>query len=185
MHHPFIVGNKIYLRGLEKADLKGAYFDWLNDREVTKFMESGRFPNTREAMKKYYHDTRLSGNDVMFAIIDTETDKHVGNIRLGPINWIARVAPFGIMIGDKEFWGRGYGTEAIKLVLDYAFNRLNLHKVTAGIVAIHKASIKAFEKAGLEIEGRVKSQFCLDGKYYDSLYLGITEEDFLKNLNRI
>lgn len=180
MHNPFIIGEKLYLRGLERPDLEGDYFDWLNDREVTKFLDSGAFPNTVEKMEEYYRNVALSPNNVMLAIIDKESDKHIGNIKLGPINWITGIATLGIMIGNKEFWGKGYGTEAIKLVLDYAFKRLNLHKVTAGIAAIHQASIKAFEEAGFEIEGQLKSQFFLDGKYYDSLYLGITGEDYLK-----
>lgn len=180
MYHPFIVGEKIYLRGLERPDLEGEYFDWLNDREVTKFLDSGFFPNTMEKMEEYYSNIALSPNNLMLAIIDKESDKHIGNIKAGPINWVTGVASLGIMIGNKEFWGRGYGTEAIRLVLDYAFKSLNLHKVTAGIVANHQASIRAFQKAGFEIEGRAKSQFFLDGEYCDSLYLGIVKEDFLK-----
>lgn len=184
MHHPFIIGEKLYLRGLERTDLEGEYFDWLNDREVTKFLDSGVFPNTVDKMEEYYRNIALSPNNVMLAIIDNESDKHIGNIKLGPINWITRIAPLGIMIGNKEFWGKGYGTEAIRLVLDYAFKRLNLHKVTAGIAAIHQASTKAFKEAGFEVEGQLKSQFLLDGQYYDSLYLGITREDFLEKSNQ-
>jgi ribosomal-protein-alanine N-acetyltransferase len=182
MHHPFIIGKKIYLRGLERLDLEGEYFNWLNDREVTRFLNSGVFPNTVEQMEEYYRNIVLSADNAMFAIIDKESDEHIGNIKLGPIDWLMRIAPLGIMIGNKECWGKGYGTEAIRLVLDYAFNRLNLHKVIAGIVAIHQASIRAFEKGGFEREGQAKSQFFLDGKFYDSLYLGITEEDFRKSL---
>lgn len=179
MYHPFIVGETIYLRGLERADLEGAYFDWLNDREVTKFLESGRFPSTKEGMEEYYNNTVLSENNVMFGIIDKKADKHIGNIKLGPINWITRIASLGIMIGDKESWGKRYGTEAIRLVSDYAFNKLNLHKLTAGVAAINKGSVRAFERAGFEVEGRAKKQFFLNGEYYDSLYLGMTRQDFL------
>lgn len=180
MDHPFIIGKKIYLRGLGRSDLEGDYFDWLNDREVTKFLDSGVFPNTTEKMEEYYRTTVLSTNNVVLAIIDKKSDQHVGNIKLGPMNWITRVAPLGIMIGNKDFWGKGCGTEAIRLVLDYAFKRLNLHKVIAGIAAIHQGSIKAFQKAGFGIEGRAKSQFFLEGEYHDSLYLGITKEHFLR-----
>ena len=183
MHHPFIIGEKLYLRGLERSDLEGDYFDWLNDREVTKFIDSGDFPNNMERMEEYYRNIALSHDNVMFAIIDKESDKHIGNIKLGPINWIRRMATLGIMIGDKEFWGKGYGTEAIRLVLDYAFKRLNLQEVSAGVATVHQPSIRAFEKAGFEIEGRVKGQFFLDGEYYDSLYLGVTKDDFMKKSN--
>lgn len=183
MRHPFIIGENIYLRGLQKSDLEGDYFDWLNDAEVTKFMDSGVFPNTMEKMEEFYRNTAMSSNNAIFAIVDKETDKHVGNIRLGPINWVTRISPLGIMIGNKEFWGRGYGTEAIRLVSDYAFKRLNLHKVFAGVGAVNQSSAKAFSKAGFEIEGQAKSQFFLDGEYHDLLYLGITKEDFLKKYN--
>ena len=173
MHHPFLTGDKLYLRGLECADLDGEYFDWLNDREVTKFLVAGVFPNSKEKMEEYYRNISLSNNNVMLAIIDKISDKHIGNIKLGSINWISRIADIGIMIGDKEFWHKGFGTEAIKLLVEYAFHRLNLHKVTAGVIAENKASIKVFEKAGFEIEGRAKSQCFLNGEYCDSLYLGI------------
>ena len=183
MHHPFITGEKLYLRGLEKSDLEGEYFDWLNDREVTKFLESGGFPNTLEKMEEFYRNTALSNNNAIFAIVDKETDRHIGNIKLGPVDWIGRIAPLGIMIGNKESWGKGHATEAIRLVLDYAFNRLNLHKVNTGIAAIHQASLQAFEKAGFETEGTAKSNFFFEGSYCDALYLGITKEDFLKKSN--
>jgi len=176
MSHPFIAGDKLYLRGLEKSDLEGDYFAWLDDREVTKFMDSGVFPNATEKMEDFYRSTVLSRDNAIFAIVDKETDKHIGNIKLGPINWISRLAPLGIMIGNKEFWGQGYGAEAIRLVVDYAFNRLNLHKVTAGVVAINHGSAQAFQNAGFEIEGKAKSQFFYDGEYYDSLYLGIVNK---------
>lgn len=176
MRHPFLTGGKLYLRNLESADLDGEYLDWLNDEEVTKFLTSDFFPISKEKMEEYHRNVTMSSNNVMLAIVDKKSDKHIGNIKLGPINWISRIADLGVMIGDKEFWHKGYATEAIKLLLDYAFRRLNLHKVTAGVIAGHEASIKAFEKAGFEVEGRMKSQCFLDGKYCDSLYLGIIRE---------
>jgi len=184
MYHPFIIGEKIYLRGLERKDLEGDYFDWLNDSEVTRFLDSGFLPNSMEKMDDYYGNVALSPDNVMLAIIDKESDRHVGNIKLGPINWITRVAPLGIMVGNKEYWGRGYGTEAIQLVVNHAFGRLNLHKINAGIAADNTASVGAFGKAGFEIEGRAKSQFYLDGDYSDSLYVGITRDDYLKRFRK-
>ena len=82
------------------------------------------------------------------------------------------------MIGDKKYWGKGYGTETIKLVVDYAFDRLGLNKVVAGAVAANQASIKAFQKVGFEIEGQGRSHFFLDGKYYDHIQMGIIRKDY-------
>ena len=179
MKHPFIVGKRLYLRGLEKSDLEGDYFQWLNDQDVTKYLDSGNFPNTIENMEEFYRNTVLSSNNVIFAIVDIESDKHIGNIKLGPINWISRISPVGIMIGDKTYWGKNYGTESMEIVLDYAFNKLNLHKIKLGVVLDHDAAAKTYEKAGFKIEGRAKSQFYLNGKYYDTLYMGILRDDFV------
>lgn len=171
MYHPFLVGNKVYLRGIEQKDLEGSYFDWLNDPEVTKYLDSGYFPNNMENMQEY---VKSAGNNVkgtLFAIIEITTDRHVGNVRLGPINWIHRNSHMGIIIGDKEVWGKGYATETIKLIANYAVKRLNLHKISAGVNASNKASIRAFEKAGFAIEGLKKDEVYADGKYHDGVIL--------------
>lgn len=181
MYHPFIVGKKLYLRGLEKSDLEGDYFQWLNDREVTKFMDSGIFPNTQEKMEEFYKNTALSSNNVILVIVEIDSDSHIGNIKLGPINWISRISPLGIMIGNKEFWGKNYASESIKLVLDYAFKRLNLHKVTLGVVEKNNAAVSVYKKAGFKVEGLAKSQFYLDGEYCNAIYMGMTREEFLIN----
>lgn len=181
MHHPFIIGEKVYFRGMDESDIEGPYLDWLNDEEVTRFLTTvGHFPATKENLLHYIQSMARSDKDVFFAIHDVKSDEFIGTSHLGPIDWITRIAPLGIMIGNKKFWGRGYAAEAIRLASDHAFKRLNLHKLTAGVAAINEDSAKAFKRAGFEIEGRVKSQVFLDGEYYDSLYLGITKPDFLE-----
>lgn len=184
MHHPFLIGKKLYLRGIEEGDLEGRYFDWLNDYEITKYMESGSFPNTVEKMQEYFRNVGRSGNNVLLAIIDMETDEHIGNVRLGPINWIHRTSFLGIMIGEKEFSGKGYGTEALKLVVDYAFNRLNLRKISADMNASNKASVRAYEKAGFKVEGRRKDELYVNGKYHDAIIMGLTKVDFQEGLTK-
>jgi len=181
MYHPFLIGEKVYLRGAAETDAEGPYLDWLNDGEVTRFLETiGHFPTSKENLLHYIQNMVRSEQDVLFAIYDVKTNEFIGTSHLGPINWITRIAPMGIMIGNKKFWGKGYATEAIRLVAEYTFKRLNLYKVTAGAAIINQGSVRAFQKAGFEIEGRAKNQVFLDGEYYDSLYLGITKADFLK-----
>lgn len=178
MYHPFIIGEKVYFRCMDESDIEGPYLDWLNDEEVTRFLSTvGHFPATKENLLHYIQSMARSDKDVFLAIHDVSTDEFIGTSHLGPINWITRIAPLGIMIGNKEFWGKGYATEAIRLIVDYAFKRLNLQKVTAGACVINQGSVKAFEEVGFEVEGRAKSQFFLDGEYHDSLYLGIVNKD--------
>ena len=175
---PFIVGEKIYLRALERTDLEGEYLQWLNDHEVTRFMESGRTPTTADALAEYYSRVAGNANGVMMAIVELETDRHVGNTKLGPINWVHRYAEFGIMIGAKDSWGRGYGTEATRLMLDYGFCQLNLNKILLGVVGDHAAAISAYEKVGFRHEGRITRLLYVEGYYRDKVIMGVTREEF-------
>jgi RimJ/RimL family protein N-acetyltransferase len=117
MYHPFLNGDRVYLRGLEQKDLEGKYFDWLNDTEVTRYMDSGYFPNTLENMQEYLKATH-NNNNAILAIIDKETETHIGNVRVGPINWIHRNAYIGILIGEKSFWCRREGKAVIYRMAD-------------------------------------------------------------------
>lgn len=178
MKKPFLIGKKVYLRALEPADLEGDYFQWLNDPEVTRFMESGLFPNSREKMERYLSLASNREENVILAIIDKKSDQHIGNVRLGPIHWIHRVSNFGIMIGNKKFWGKGYGAEATRLMAEYAFTRLNLNKINLGVVAEHQAAVEAYKRVGFKKEGLARSQFHDQGKYLDCLYMGLLRKEF-------
>ena len=185
MHHPSIIGEKVYLRCMEESDIEGPYLDWLNDEEITRYLTGVRHSSvTKDYLLHYIQSMAQSDKDIFFAIHDVESKEFIGTSHFGPIDWLNRTAALGIMIGNKRYWGKGHATKAIRLVLDYAFKSLNLHKVTAGIVAIHQPSVKAFQKAGFEIEGQAKSQFFLDGKYYDYIYMGVTRDDFLRDTDR-
>ena len=173
MRNPFIIGEKIYLRPLEKSDLSGSYLSWVNDPEVTRYMETGTFPTNLEKLEEYYSFMTTSPNYVILAIIDKELDKgkHIGNITLNNINWIHRIVNLGFMIGDKDYWGKGYGTEAIELMVKYAFATLNLHKISVGIYADHIGSIRAFKKAGFIQEAKLEGELYRDGKYRDKIIM--------------
>lgn len=178
MKSPFIVGQKIYLRGIEREDITAEYFQWLNDYEVTRYLDSGAMPNTEESAEQYYLTMTKSPNDVLLAIVEKKTDRHIGNGKLGSINWTHRSADFGIMVGSKDCWGQGYGTEATGMILDYGFNRLNLNKVVSGFVADNKASIRACEKVGFRREGLISEMLYVDGNYQDKVIMGVTRNEF-------
>ena len=103
-------------------------------------------------------------------------DKHIGNIKLGPINWIYRIADIGVLIGEKDCWGEGYATEAIALIKEYAFNVLGLHKLTAGSIGLNEGSVKAFQKNNFKIEGVRKKHAFINGSYVDAILLGLVNE---------
>jgi RimJ/RimL family protein N-acetyltransferase len=175
---PFLKGNKIYLRGVVPDDADSDYIKWMNDSNITQFLETGYFPSSASDLEDYISDI-ADNDDVLFlAIIDIQSEKHIGNIKLGPINWIHRRGDIGILVGEEDFWGQGIATEAIRLITSHAFNNLNLHKLTAGCYEENKGSKKAFEKVGFKEEGRREKHAHYDGSYTDSVYLGLLRKDF-------
>ena len=116
---------------------------------------------------------------MFLAIVDRKTGAHIGNIKLGPIHPIHRYASLGILIGEKQFWGRNYGLEVVELMVDYGFKQLNLHKITLGVYDDHTASLRLFEKAGFSIEGRLREQLFRDGEYHDKVLMAMRRDEYL------
>lgn len=178
MKNPFIIGRKIYLRGLERADLTGPMFQWANDSKVTHYMFMGLRPNSIELLQNEYDCLNSSEKDFVFAIIDTKTDKHIGNSGLYSVNWIARSAEYRIIIGDKKFWSKGVGQETAKLVLDYGFNKLNLNRIWLGVNADNKAGVVSYRKSGFIEEGVLRQEIYRNGKYYDAIRMSVLRREY-------
>lgn len=180
MRRAFLIGERLYLRVLEDADIREEYLSWLNDTEVTRYLGVGKFPSTPETLRKYVENLRSSMTDLIFAIVDRETEQHIGNVTLNRIDWIHRTADTGLMIGQKDFWGKGYAFEVWSLLIDYAFQRLGLRKIIAGAVADNVASIVTLEKLGFKVEGRLREEYFIEGEYRDGVRLGLLREEFSK-----
>jgi RimJ/RimL family protein N-acetyltransferase len=175
---PFLTGKHIYLRPLEREDLAGDYRHWVNDHDVTKFIESGNFPLTDEDMLAFYEKHSRSSNSVLFAIVETASGKHIGNAQVKDIHWIHRHASRGILIGDKDCWGKGYGAEVAELLTQYVFECLNLNKFKSSTVAENKGIQKLNEKLGYKIDGVAREEFYCDGRYYDRVDWSILRSDY-------
>jgi len=174
----FAQGSRVFLRPLEREDLNARYLGWLNDPEVTRYMETGAFPTTARDLEKFYDEVTGSRNQMILAVADKKSGQHVGNVKLGPIHWIHRCATFGIMIGDKRFWGRGVGLEATRLMVEFGFERLNLRRIDLGVLAEHDAAVRCYEKAGFKVEGRMRESVFQDGKYGDRLWMGLLRSEY-------
>lgn len=174
----FAEGSIVILRAMERADLNDRYVGWLNDPEVTRYMETGLFPTTCDDLENYYRAVSSSKNDVLLAIVDKKSGQHIGNLKLGPIHWVHRRASFGILIGEKEFWGKGAGLEATQLAVAYGFTRLNLNRIDLGVFAEHEAAVRCYEKAGFKVEGRLREDLYQGGEYKDRLLMGLLKSDY-------
>lgn len=183
MRNPYLLGKKLYLRPLEESDINQRYLNWINNSKVARFLEVNLFPITKIELMAFYKQQKKSKIDIIFAIVAKNKDMHIGNIKLGNINYVHRYADLGIMIGERDFWDRGYGQEAINLLLNYAFNRLNLNKVILGVYGNHRAAIKCYRKIGFKVEGKIRKLLYFEGKYVDKIIMGISKKEFLSSIN--
>lgn len=173
----FLEGKRMYFREVQSSDVNESYYRWMNDPEVTRYLESRFCPISVEGLRKYVAARSEDQDNVFLAIVLKTDDRHIGNIKVGPINWIHRCADVGLLIGEKDCWGQGYATEAIALMTSYAFKTLNLHRLTAGCYAANLGSAKAFLKAGWQQEGLRRSHFFCDGTYVDEILFGIVRNN--------
>lgn len=169
-------GDRIYLRRIRLDDVSKLYCSWMNDPEVNKYLESRFYRHSLKTLRNYVCDIRKDKNNAFFAIMLKNGNRHIGNIKLGPINIVHRFADIGIIIGEKDCWGKGYATDAIRLIVKYAFEKLNLHKVTAGCYVPNKGSLGAFKKAGFIQEGVRKNHCYCKGKFVDDILLGLVRK---------
>ncbi len=174
----FVIGSSVCLRPLEREDLNARYLSWLNDPDVTRYMETGTFPTTAQDLEKFYDEVTSARNQVILAVADKKSGQHIGNVKLGPIHWVHRSATFGIMIGDKKFWGRGAGLEATRLMVEYGFDRLNLRRIDLSVFAEHDVAVRCYEKVGFKVEGRMRESLFQSGKYTDRLWMGLLRSEY-------
>lgn len=182
MEKRFVEGKTIYLRALEESDLEGSYLSWLNDPEVTRYTTTGLFPQTKEKLRAFYQKISSDPTAVYFAIADKKTHAHIGNVKLDKIDWINRRCEFGILIGEKRYWGKGIGKEATRLAVEYAFTKLNLNKVCLSVVETNVAAVKCYRSVGFKQEGVLEEMHHdhTRNKYVAHLVFGLLKRDFLK-----
>lgn len=166
-----IGGNRIYLRKLDEKDATQKYCDWLNDPEVNKYLETKRA--TIEELRRYIKEKNKNPNCLFLGIFFKEDEKHIGNIKLEPIDFKNKKVTLGMLIGDKEYWGKGLGTEAAKLLVDWAFDNLELEEVNLGVISENKAAIRIYEKAGFRIDKIEKRAVKHGDKDYDRIVMSI------------
>lgn len=173
----FLRGTHLYLREVRVSDVNETYHRWLNDPEVTRWLETRYTPHSLDDIRAFVQRLDGSRDEVFLAICLLDQHRHIGNIKLGPINWIHRYGDISLLIGEKDCWGKGYAREAIQLICKFAFGTLNLRKVNAGCYATNIGSLRAFEKVGFRHEGTLKGQFQVDGKPIDHLLLGLLADE--------
>jgi len=164
-------GERIYLRKLTFADATPAYAAWLNDRQANVFLETRQA--TLPALRDYIRRQNDNPASALLGVFDRANDAHIGNVKLEPIDWQKKNAIFGILIGDKNYWGKGLGTEATKLAVDYAFKALGLSEVELGVISENQRARKTFEKAGFKYVATIPKALDHNGVLYDKIIMAV------------
>ncbi len=178
-----IEGNRIYLSPVNIEDAE-MYAKWLNDRKVTDGIHGTRNVVNIEGERKWIADTLERGTHT-FGIVLKDSDKLIGNIGFSDYNGTDRSATLGIFIGDEEYRNNGYGSEAIKLLIKYGFDVLNLHNIDLGVFSFNERAIACYKKVGFKEYGRRHECYFLDGKYHDRIEMEILEDDYRGKVNFI
>ena len=167
-------GQRLYLRKLTSADASEEYCRWLNDPEVNYFLETRHA--TIADLVDYIEKQNANPASALLGIFDAANDKHIGNAKFEPIDWDKKRAVFGIVIGVKDYWGKGIGTEATRLGVDYAFKALGLDEVELGVIPENTRARKAFERAGFKYVKTIPKLLNHDGVLYDKIVMAVRKE---------
>lgn len=152
------------------------YVSWMNDPIIYQFLETGGGYTLQ--MLSEYLDNVVKTPILFWGIHIKESRKHIGNIKIDPINTRHGFGEYGILLGDKQEWGKGYAKEASKAIVEYCFEKCNLRKINLGVVAENIPAVNLYKSLGFVIEGNYKNHGIYNGKYMDILRMAVFNEKF-------
>ena len=176
MQNPFIVGDRIYLRPLEVED-SDAFVSWLSDEEIRQYLGM-RTPGNRLREREYIEELYKDDRGINLCIVLKDNDELIGAVGLHDISIAHRNAEIGIFIGNKDYWSKGYGTEAMSLVIGHGFDQLNLHRISLGVFCFNARAIRAYEKIGFKREAVLREHSYVNGEYCDDYRMGILKSEW-------
>jgi RimJ/RimL family protein N-acetyltransferase len=175
-------GEKVVLRPVRRSDIE-YFLKWFNNPEVTQYL-GVYLPMTEMAEEKFIEElgNTGAGTRVLFVIevIDGEITIPIGNIALSSIHPKDHRAVFGIAIGEKDYWSKGYGTEAANLIIRYGFEQLNLHRINSSAISFNERSLRLHLRVGFKEEGRQREAVFKNGEYHDHVMFGLLREEWGK-----
>lgn len=173
-----ILGKKIKLRAIEEEDLRKLH-EWANDPEIWYMLGGWHFPYSMESQKKWFLSLQSDLNNQRFAVEKTDGGL-IGTANLIDIDWKNNHAFHGMMIGEKETRGKGFGTDTIMTVMRYAFEELHFERLDGSMIEYNIPSIRVYcEKCGWKEEGRMRNWYFRKGRYWDKIIVGVTKNDYI------
>jgi|SRR5690625_1147088 len=173
----FLDGKRVYLRPIENEDLDFFYAKALWDVEGRRLTGTQTI-FSRSGVQNWFENISSDNSRIDLFICLQENDQPIGDIAMLDIDHQNRNSVVRISIFDHEFWGNGYGTEAMSLLLKYGFEILNLHRIGLDVYSFNKRGIKSYEKLGFKQEGIIRDELFYDGEYHDSIIMGVLKDEF-------
>jgi len=170
-------GQLVRLRAQEPEDLE-RNLRWINDSEVRLFLLGIRYPVSRADEQRWMETNKGASFEQVRLAIDTKEGQHIGNLELRQTSPEHRRAELGIMIGEKDCWDRGYGTDAVRTLLRLAFGDMNLNRVWLTTGENNPRAQACYRKCGFREEGRLRQDRYVEGRYCDTIVMGVLWDEF-------
>ncbi len=169
----FLAADGVYLRSLEIEDLL-LFYSWFADREVVRYsLGAWLFPTSILETREWLEKTIRDKGTLSLGIVVRETGALIGYAGIAAINAVNRSGEYYILIGDKGSWGKGYGTAVTRIIVDYGFASLNLHRIMLTVSSLNEGGVRAYRKAGFVEEGVMRQAGYRDGAYHDKIIMSI------------
>jgi RimJ/RimL family protein N-acetyltransferase len=179
MNTELLTGELVYLAVLEPEKVAELFNRWSGDTEYWRLANSDPvIQYSAASIKTWLEEHFYNKDDFFFTIHTRQGNRPIGDVGLSGIDWIHRNAYLGISIGEREEWGKGYGTDAVRVILRFAFTELNLHRVSLTVFDYNQRAIRSYEKAGFRMEGRQRGFLKREGQRWDLLYMGILRREW-------
>jgi ribosomal-protein-alanine N-acetyltransferase len=164
-----IDGERIHLKTLQTDSELNHYVDWLNDPLVNAYLDARFNSNTWKSVKNFIKAANSSQSEYLFGIFLREDGSHIGNIRIHSLGSEEHFGEIGILIGDRTYWGQGYATEAIALVVSFGRESLGVRRFGAGCRISNQGSVGAFQKVGFSIHETIKDGAKISDDVYEDV----------------
>lgn len=172
-------GTLVRLREYREDDIS-TVLKYINDEEVKRNLTPGiPYPFTLEDEKKWYQSITATEDTYSFAIETIEDSIYLGGCGINHVDWKNSIAVVGIFIGNKDYWNKGYGTDAMRTLIKFIFNEMNINKIKLNVYSFNERAVKCYEKCGFKKEGVLRQEIYREGKYHDEFIMAILREEWV------
>ena len=162
---------RLELHPLDSSFCSKEYLEWINNDEVIRYLETEKGSSINDL--KNYLESIEKDKTFAWAIVVKDINKHIGNIKIDPIDYKHKYGEYGIMMGEKDFWGKGYAKEASNRIISYSFEELSLRKINLGVLSVNNRALKLYESLGFKMEGILKKHKIFEGLFIDEIRMAL------------